>query len=227
MKIIFSIATVGQDFYTLDESRQEFLLRRADKEKDQLLRAEKIDEVIDRLHTNPFTSELVSISFLNTETGATAIMYKDEIGGEEWNEEENNRKFKGCSEAEMLTTFWRYALKGEQMISFNGREFDIPYLKLRSAILRIKCSRNLMRNRYDTSEHLDLLEKLSFHGIFKRFDLDFYCKSFGVEYPFTRRDDVLSVKELYNAGRIKEIAEYCAEDVRAIYTLHKITEDYL
>lgn len=37
----------------------------------------------------------------------------------------------------------------------------------------------------------------------------------------------MEVKELYKAGRIKEIAVYCSEDVKATYELYKIWNAYL
>jgi hypothetical protein len=37
----------------------------------------------------------------------------------------------------------------------------------------------------------------------------------------------MDVKVLYEAGRIKDIAIYCGEDIYATYQLYKIWDEYL
>jgi predicted PolB exonuclease-like 3'-5' exonuclease len=37
----------------------------------------------------------------------------------------------------------------------------------------------------------------------------------------------MEVKELYKAGKVKDIAVYCGEDIRATYELYKIWDEYL
>ena len=46
-----------------------------------------------------------------------------------------NVYYKGLSEKEMLESFWRVAKYVDQFITFNGRNFDVPFLMMRSAML--------------------------------------------------------------------------------------------
>lgn len=226
MKLVFDIETVGFDFNALEESQQEFILRYADKEPDEELREQKRDEAIRFLSLYPLTAKVVAIGMLNTETEHSMVLYEG-TEKEEWESEENNVKYCAYSETEMLQHFWQYVKKVESVITFNGRNFDIPFIMIRSAILKVKPTRNFLKSRYDSKSHIDLLEKLTFYGITKKFNLDFYCKSFGIESPKSHGVSGMDVKELYNAGKIKEIATYCGHDVKATYDLYKIWDEFL
>jgi predicted PolB exonuclease-like 3'-5' exonuclease len=127
----------------------------------------------------------------------------------------------------MLKSFWRIVEASDKVITFNGRNFDVPFLMIRSAINKVKPSKNLMTNRYDTSLHIDLLEQFSFYGLTKKFNLDFYCHAFGIDSPKSEVISGMEVKNLYEAGRIKDIAIYCGNDILATYKLYKIWEEFL
>ena len=156
-----------------------------------------------------------------------SFIYFEGSETEEWTSESKDIQYKGTSETEMLKSFWRIAEKTDQFISFNGRNFDIPFLMMRSAMNKIKPTKNLMTNRYDISHHVDLLEQFTFYGITKKFNLDFYCHAFGIESPKSKGISGMEVKTLYEAGRIKDIAVYCGQDVLATGKLYKIWEEYL
>ncbi|MFZ6033259.1 MAG: ribonuclease H-like domain-containing protein [Melioribacter sp.] len=226
MNLVFDIETTAYDFESLEESQQEFLLRYAEQEKDEILRAEKIEEAKRFLNLYPFTAKVIVIGMLNTESEHSLILFESE-DNEEWRNEEGTINYKGMSEVEMLNTFWNYVNKVESVITFNGRAFDIPFLMLRSAKLGIKPSRNLIARRYDTNLHIDLLEQFTFYGLTKKFNLDFYCRSFGIESPKSEGITGMEVNQLYRAGRIKEIAVYCSRDVRATFELYKVWKKYL
>ena len=84
-----------------------------------------------------------------------------------------------------------------------------------------------MGNRYHSTQHIDLLEKLTFYGLVRKFNLDFYCHAFGIESPKSKGVTGMEVKELYKAGRIKDIAVYCGEDVKATFQLYQIWSEFL
>ncbi len=98
---------------------------------------------------------------------------------------------------------------------------------LRSAVLKIKPTVNFLGNRFNTSKHIDLLEQFTFYGLIRKFNLDFYCHAFGIESPKSKGVSGMEVKQLYEAGRIEEIAVYCGQDIRATYELYKIWNEYL
>ncbi|MCP5062328.1 MAG: 3'-5' exonuclease [Ignavibacteriae bacterium] len=230
MALIFDIETVGFELENLAESQQEFLLRYAEKEKDEILREEKKDEVARYLSLYPYTAKIISIGLLNTETEGTLVIYSSSSTSEEnedWEVEEKNIKYKSLTEVELLKLFWSYISKTDKVITFNGRNFDLPFLMLRSAMLNIKPSVNLIHNRYNITRHIDLLDQFTFYGMTRKFNLDFYCHAFGVTSPKSKGISGMEVKELYKAGKTKDIAIYCGEDVKATYELYKIWNEYL
>jgi hypothetical protein len=226
MELVFDIETVGIDFETLAESQQEYLLRFAEKEKDPEAKKVKEDDAIRYLSLYPTTSEIVAIALLNIESEKVLVLYNSTETGERQSGEKNV-KYKPMSESEMLESFWGYVKKADKIVSFNGRQFDLPYLMLRSAVLKIKPSKNFLKNRYEHKDHIDLLDKFTFMGLTRKFNLDFYCHTFGIDSPKTHGISGMEVKELYNSGHIKEIAVYCADDVRATFDLYKIWKKYL
>src|SRR4029078_9535020 len=86
--------------------------------------------------------------------------------------------------------------------------------------------------RYELHPNCDLREVLNFFGTPNprqyKFNLDLACKAFGVETSKGEGLDGRSVETWYRAGRHREIAEYCLEDVRATAELYdKITPTLL
>lgn len=227
MQLVFDIETVGFDFESLADSQKEYLLRYAERETDEEIKKQKIDEAIRYLSLYPFTAKVIAIGLYHTEMEKALVLYESEKGEKNVVSDDEHVVYKALTEDEMLKTFWEYASKVKKFISFNGRNFDIPFLMLRSALRKIKPTVNFLGSRFDTSKHIDLLEQFTFYGLIKKFNLDFYCHSFGIESPKSKGVSGMEVKQLYEAGRIKEIAVYCGEDIRATYKLYKIWDEYL
>ena len=97
----------------------------------------------------------------------------------------------------------------------------------RSALLRVKPSRNLMGNRYAVNDHCDLLDQLTFYSAMRKFSLDFYCKAFGIKSPKESGVTGLDVGRLFGEKKYREIAEYCLGDVKATAELYKKWAEYL
>ncbi len=130
------------------------------------------------------------------------------------------------NEKELLEKFWEDIKKFRQFITFNGRAFDCPFLILRSGILGVKPSRDLMTHRYESEIHIDLLELLTFHGIVRKFNLDFYAKIFGIESPKAMMNG-LEVKKMFTEGEGLEIAKYCHGDLVATEKLWERWRDFM
>ncbi len=226
MGLIVDIETVGFDLENLAESQQEFLLRYAEKENDYSLKESKKEEAERYLSLYPYTAKIISIGMLNTETNGTLVLFDDNTN-DELIVEEKGIKYKSIKEKEILKLFWNYISKTDKVITFNGRNFDIPFLMLRSAMLEVKPTVNLIHNRYNITKHIDLLDQFTFYGITRKFNLDFYCHAFGIKSPKSKGITGMEIKELYKAGKIKDIAIYCGEDVKATFELYKIWEEFL
>lgn len=226
MAIVLDIETVGFELEDLAESQQEFLLRYADKETDEKIRSEKIQETKRYLSLYPYTAKILVIGMMNTQTEGQLVLYSNESNNE-YEINEKKIKYIADSEVNIINKFWKLVKRTDKVITFNGRNFDIPFLMIRSAMLGIKPSVNLISSRYNTTHHIDLLDQLTFYGLSRKFNLDFYCHAFGITSPKSKGISGMEVKELYKANRIKDIAVYCSEDVKATYELYNIWSEYL
>jgi predicted PolB exonuclease-like 3'-5' exonuclease len=225
-KIVFDIETCCYPLDSLAESQQEYLLRYAEKEVDENLKLQKKDEAIRYLSLYPFTAKVIAIAIYDVDKEKSFVYYETDKT-DEWYSEEKKIHYKGLNEAELLKSFWRIIEVTDQVITFNGKNFDAPFLMMRSAMLKIRPSKNLVAKKFDSTQHIDLLEQFTYFGLTRKFNLDFYCHAFGINSPKAKGISGMEVKNLYDAGRIKDIAIYCSEDVFATYELYKIWKEFL
>ncbi len=224
--IVFDIETAPYPVETLSESQKEFLFRYAEKEKDEELKKEKKDEATRYLSLYPFTAKTIAIGICDVQNEKTFVYYEC-LEKEEWHSEDGTINYKGLNEEEMLKSLWRIVAMSNKFVTFNGRNFDVPFLMMRSAINKIKPTKNLITSRYNKKLHIDLLDQFTYYGLTKKFNLDFYCKAFGIESPKSKGISGMEVKNLYEAGKLQEIAIYCGKDVIATNELYKIWDEYL
>jgi len=225
-RIVFDIETCAYPFKSLSESQQEYLLRYAEKETDPGKKQKQTDQAIRYTSLYPLTAKCVAIGIYDIDKNKSFVYYESKEP-EEWSSEDEQVHYKGLTEPEMLKSFWKIVKVTDQIVTFNGRNFDIPFLMMRSAMLKIKPSKNLVGRRYDKKSHIDLLEQFTFYGLTRKFNLDFYCNAFGIKSPKTDEASGMEVKNLYEAGRLRDIATYCSRDIYATYQLYKIWEEYL
>jgi predicted PolB exonuclease-like 3'-5' exonuclease len=218
-KVVFDIETIGVDFDSLKEDEQDYILKYAEDEK-------KIKETKSKLGLWPFTGEIVAVCLYNPETekGRTYFQApKEKI--EPFIKEDI--EYETATEKEILEKFWEHIKNYNQFITFNGRGFDCPYIMLRSAVLKVKPTKNLMPPRYSDQLHIDLLEQLTFYGAFRKFTLDFYCKSFGLKNKKIEGVSGAMVQNYFNEGKYLEIAKYCSADVKATAELYDRWQKYI
>ncbi len=218
-KVVVDIETISVDFESLDEKSKEYLLKFSETPEEK-------KEAKQKLNLYPLTGEIVAIGMLNVDSRQGRVFYQNGGGAQE-SFEENGVVFESGTEREILEKFWENIKSYDQIITFNGRGFDAPYLHLRSAILKITPTKNLMPYRYDWKLHCDLMEQLTFYGATRKFNLHFYAKSFGIKSPKEDGINGLEIPNLYQQGKYKEIARYCLKDVIATKELYEYWEKYL
>jgi DNA polymerase elongation subunit (family B) len=218
-RVVFDIETLAYPFEDFDLEQREYLVKFAKSEEERA-------EAIQKLALFPMTAQIIAIGMLNPESNQGKVYYQDQQQ-ESWFSEDKMVEFVPSSEKEMLEGFWKTISHYAQFITFNGRSFDGPFIMLRSALLGVKPTRTLLPYRYDANVHCDLLEQLTFYGAFRKFNLDFYCKSFGIKSPKDEGITGLILGDLHKAGKFKEIAEYCLGDVRATAELYRKWQEYL
>lgn len=239
--IVFDIETVALDWDSFSESQQEYLVRGAKTEEEILKKKSE-------MALYPLTSQVVCLGLQFVEINEEGIeslkkiayVMDNSVNDEEKKEIELSTEDKCyvASESKIISHFWKMIKKYDKstLITFNGRNFDIPFLMLRSAILKIKPSKNLMSgtkfNYSGSSGHIDLIDELTFYnassyGATKRFNFDFYTRAFGITSPKSEGVDGSKVAELFEEGKLKEIAEYCLRDVTATWELFKVWNEFL
>lgn len=83
----------------------------------------------------------------------------------------------------MLTELWMAASSAPAFIGFNILHFDLPVLIRRSQYLGVALPAFAFNlDRYRTN-HVDLMQRLTFNGMLDFRSLDFYCKRFGIDVP--------------------------------------------
>jgi DNA polymerase elongation subunit (family B) len=231
--LVFDIETNALPIETFDEAQCEYLFRDASRLPEETARETKRAEIQQLFNLWPFTARAVCIAMLNAESLRGKVLFIAEDYEE--NAESGPVEFVPCvDESELLTAFWDVARHYDSVVTFNGRGFDVPFIYLRSAILGVPITRkDWLGYRFATEPHCDLLEQLSFYGVSgrdgaaRRFNLDFYCKAFGIESPKAHGVTGLDVNQMIAEGRHRDVADYCLRDVHATVLLYRLWKERL
>jgi uncharacterized protein YprB with RNaseH-like and TPR domain len=218
-RIVFDIETVGKDFESLDVHAQAYLMRYAET-------ADERDLVKDRLSLYPLTAEIVTIGLLESDRDNGFVFFQT-TGDPLLPFEEDHILYETGTEKEIIQKFWKVIERYDQFVTFNGRSFDCPFILIRSAVHRIKPTKDLMPNRY-ADTHIDLLDQLSFYGASRRkFSLDMWCRTFGIKSPKEDGMTGYEVKDMFRSGKCVDIARYCAGDLKATRELFRYWVEYI
>lgn len=223
-RLVIDIETVGIPWEEHDPYVREYLIKgKSEAEAEEEKR---------RGALSPFTGRIVAIGVVNADDGRQCALFEVPGQNEIVTRREGNRTFISGSEELILAKFWEFLGARDRFISFNGRQFDGPFLMIRSAIHGITPKRDLVGYRYSFHPNCDLREALNFWGSVNsrqyRFNLDLACKTFGIQSSKTDGMDGRAVDTLYREGKYEEIATYCLEDVRATAELyHKLAPTLL
>ena len=182
----------------------------------------------------PFTAQCVCICMINPDSDKGKVLFlADDF--EEHAGTKGAVEYVPCAEeGELLAAFWDAAKHFDRVVTFNGRGFDVPFLYLRSAALNVPITRkDWLGYRFAVEPHCDLADQLTFYsvggrdGAARRFNLDFYCRVFGIESPKSHGVTGMDVNDLMEAGRYGAIADYCVRDVQATVSLYRIWHERL
>lgn len=216
-KLVVDIETVGLPWEELDPYVREYLIKGlSDGDAEETRRAGGL---------SPFRGKIVAIGVVRIDDGRSCALYEVPGQTEVKVEKSGTRTWISGTEKQILEKFWEFFDSDSRFITFNGRQFDGPFLMIRSAIHGIVPRRDLVGYRYGFHPNCDLREALNFFGTTNsrqfKFNLDLACKTFGVETSKSEGVDGRSVETWYRAGRHREIADYCLEDVRATAELYE------
>lgn len=133
-----------------------------------------------------------------------------------------------ADEEELLKGFFQYFERAKpRLVSFNGRNFDLPVLKFRAMKYGISCPAlyksgdkwNSYTSRYSSDWHCDLLDVLKDHGAMGGgLKLNEVCAILGLPGKFGV--DGSKVSDMFDAGQVEEIRAYCETDVLNTYLVY-------
>lgn len=233
-KLVIDIETVGKNIADFDPISQDYFNHWA---AEAAVSPEEIPHELKKIEDgfsfSPLTAEVVCVGMFNPETSKGLMYYQNPKNiGKEF--EDRGVKITAMSEADILKNFWATIKLYDEFITFNGRGFDIPFLLIRSAVHKVKPSKNLMSNRYlnsqfDKAKHIDLLDQLKFYGaVYSRGNnLHLYCQALGIKSPKGEGVSGAHVKDMFREGRYEDIARYNINDLYATAELYQIWQAYI
>lgn len=233
MALIIDIETIGLDFDALDEVTQKSLTRWIERQSDndELKYNVLLRDLKEGLGFSPLTGEIVALGLLDTERNK-GVVYYQAPDVEEADFSDANITFKARTEKAMLEAFWHGAPQYKTFVTFNGRQFDLPFLMVRSAVNKVRPSINLMANRYLNYQnrgiqHIDLFDQLSFYGAVRRKgSLHLFCRAMGIKSPKVGGITGDDVGQLFKEKQYREIAEYNSWDLVATQELYSVWREY-
>jgi DNA polymerase elongation subunit (family B) len=125
----------------------------------------------------------------------------------------------GSNEEELLRKFWeRIAeIRPTLFITHNGLGFDLPFIKKRSIIHRVKPSMEISLAKFRTEPVYDTMAVWSNWDMRGWVKLDILARALNVE---TKSGSGKQVAEMWASGHRKEIAKYCLQDTYVTYACY-------
>lgn len=229
-KLVIDIETIGENFDLMDEVTKNGLTKWVKMEYGEGTPEYEnaLAQLKDGMGFSPLTGQIVAIGMLDVEKDKGAVYYQSP-GKKEKDFEKNGIMFRAMDERTMLENFWKGMNNYNQVITYNGRAFDIPFINIRSAVHKIRPSMNLMPYRYaNDTTHLDLYDQLTYYGATRRKGtLHMFCRAFGVNSPKANGIDGDDVAQLFREKKYKDIAQYNMDDIRATKELYLYWERFL
>ena len=127
-------------------------------------------------------------------------------------------------ERTLLQAFWILASQAEVVVSYNGRNFDVPFLVTRSLLHGVPARVDLLGKPYELRPHLDLYRLLQPGRALGPAGLDVLCWALGLESPKGALDGS-QVAPTYARGDIEAIAAYNRGDVLATVGVYQRVRD--
>ena len=135
-------------------------------------------------------------------------------------------KIEGEDECAMIAAFFGFIERfAPRLVSFNGKNFDMPVLVLRALKHNIRASAyldtvsdkwNNYKTRFSELKHCDLFESLGGSGA-RGLRLDTVCAMAGLPGKYDIHGD--QVMQLFYKGEFEKIHEYCESDTLNTYML--------
>jgi len=133
----------------------------------------------------------------------------------------------GWSERQLLQAFWRFfAETPARVVTWNGRGFDLPVMKLRSMLHGLTAEGwftsgtkwETYGQRYASGWHCDLMEQLSDYGACTKLALDDVARGLGL--PGKLGGHGSEVAGMVERGALDQVRAYCEADCLNLFVLY-------
>lgn len=212
--MVFDIETVGKKFEELDEVEQDYLvnnLERATEDKEEAKKKTGLYAIF---------GKVCAIGAYNPGSQKGIVLL---LGEKDLTPEKENYTYKVFeTEKDLLTEFWKIAQEYELFVTYNGDNFDFPYLIIRSGINRVKVPFEI--KKWGSDKFIDLFNRIKqSHG----YKLEILCKAFGIENPKEAGVHGGDVNELFDNKDFQKIADYVARDAFSTSRLYMIWKEFM
>ena len=212
--MVFDIETVGKKFEELDEVEQDYLvnnLERATEDK---------EEAKSKTGLYAIFGKVCAIGAFNPGSQKGMVLL---LGDKDLVPEKENYTYKIFKEEkDLLSEFWNIAKEYELFVTYNGDNFDFPYLIIRSGINRVKVPFEV--KKWGSDKFIDLFNRIKqSHG----YKLEILCKAFGIENPKEAGVHGGDVNELFDKKDFQRIADYVARDAFSTSQLYLIWKEFM
>lgn len=134
------------------------------------------------------------------------------------------------SEKNLLTNFWDYIRENnleQKTVTFNGLNFDLPFLYFRSMVNSIEVPwHDFGLRKFTSFPHFDLMQSLSFWNAFKFVGLDYFAMAFGYDVDPETCPNGSMVSKWWGCGEDSRIQSYNLEDCRKTAFLYNKVYKY-
>jgi len=163
---------------------------------------------------SPFLGKIVVIG----------LHYKGEDGVEE------THAIYGYDERTLLVEFWSTLSKltKTRFISFNGLNFDVPFILKRSLFHRVTPTNNdfMDLRRFSQWPHYDVKMMMGDWDKYATGTLDLISNFLSIPSPKEGKVAAKDVYYAYKNKQLKEVADYCLRDVVATFEVYSIMKDF-
>ena len=137
--------------------------------------------------------------------------------------DEIEHTFTGDDERALLGQAWAMLEDYDEIVGFNSKNFDLPWLLRRSWYCGVEPTNKYDLLPYRTQNHYDLRLLLSHGNRMAKGKLWQFVK---IKLGIDIFGEGSEVQAMYDAGKFDEIAEHCLDDVKATWKLFKTMGSY-
>lgn len=169
----------------------------------------KETERINKLGLNPTTARICCFGWYDGKD-SYHVMLKEETAQ---------------AEKALLSEVWGFLATVEHFITFNGNEFDVPMLMMRSLINRVRPSVNISIKKYVIANHTDVRAVLSNWNSHAKGSLDFYSRLLLGKSPKENMSGDM-VQDAWDMEQFEDIGNYCEDDCKSVFEIYQLLTQY-